>query len=117
MMKGIEPTPLAKPRKPRPKEDPKQKGKGKGKGKSNCDSKGEGKGTFPAKTDLDYEHAGVAIAINQRWLKNLEEVKEVSRRIIVLEFKGAGGDIAFLSAYAPTADSKGKDRTNSMIHK
>ena len=26
--------------------------------------------------------------------------------------KGAGGDIAFISAYAPTADSKGKDKDN-----
>ena len=59
---------------------------------------------------MDYEHAGVAIAIHQRWLKDLEELKEVSGRIIVLKSKGAGGDIAFLSACAPTAVSTGKDK-------
>ena len=87
------------------------KGGGKGAGKGTKTSeKGKGKGPFSSNRDADYEHAGVGIAIHQKWLKHLEELKEVSGRIMVLRFKGAGGSMAFISTYGPIAESKEKDK-------
>ena len=97
--------------KPKLKQQKEEKGKGKGKGKGTREAdKGKGKATFPSQKDLDYEHAGIGIAIHQKWLKILEEVKEISGRIILLKFKGAGGSITFICTYAPIAESKDKDR-------
>ena len=47
--------------------------------------KGRAKGHFWQTKNLDYEYAGVAIAIHQHWFNNLEEVQEVSGRISVFK--------------------------------
>ena len=98
--------------KPRPKaqklaeDGGKGKGKGKGTGKGTKTAEtGKGKRILPSKKDAGYEHAGVRIAIHQKRLKHVEEVKEVSGRIMVLRFKGAGGIVVFISTYAPTEES------------
>ena len=105
---------MAKP-KPKAQRAVAEKGKGKRKGEGagngiKTPETGKGKWTFPSKRDADYEHAGVGIAIHQKWLKHLEEVKEVSGRIMVLRFKWAVGSVALVSIYAPTSESKGKDK-------
>ena len=93
--KNTIPAPMAKQKKTIQKgcEENTTAGKGKGKGKQQAEDKGkgEGKGTSPFKKDQDCEHAGVAIAIHQKWLKNLEEVRDVSGIIIVAKLKGAAG--------------------------
>ena len=48
--------------------------------------------------------------IHKRWANSLQEVNEISGRIILIRFKGAGGDIAFISMYAPTAESKESEK-------
>ena len=73
--------------------------------------KREGKWTFPSKKDSDYEHAGVGIAaIHRKSMNHLEELKEIIGRIVLLIFEGAGGSIAFVCTYAPTTESKDKDK-------
>ena len=54
----------------------------------------------------DYEHAGVAIAIKKKLLKDVAEVREINGRLMSLALKTGGGKIKFIAAYAPTA---GKD--------
>ena len=44
--------------------------------------KGKGKGKGPSTRDPDFEHAGVAIAVRNKWINNLVEVREVSGRIM-----------------------------------
>ena len=65
-----------------------------------------GKGKGPSRRDPDFEHAGVGIAIKKKWLNNIKEVKEVSGRIMVVTLAAVGGDIHFVSVYAPPADHK-----------
>ena len=77
--------------------------------------KGRATEHFRRKKDLDYEHAGVAIAIHPRWLKHLEEIKEVSGRIIVLKFKGAGGTSRFSALMRLWQTAKGRIKTTFMI--
>ena len=68
--------------------------------------KGKGKGKGPSRRDPDFEHAGVGIAIRKKWLNNIKEVKEVSGRVMVVTLAAVGGDIHFVSVYAPPADHK-----------
>ena len=68
--------------------------------------KGKGKGKGPSRRDADFEHAGVGIAIRKKWLNNIKEVKEISGRIMVVTLTAVGGDLHFVSVYAPPADHK-----------
>ena len=43
-------------------------------------------------------------------MNNIEEIKEVSGRIIMITMDAAGGDIHFISAYAPPADHPLKEK-------
>ena len=88
--------------KAKPKNNKEEAEKGKGKGK--------GQGKPPAKKESDWENAGVGIAIHRNMMKQVEEVREVSGRVIVLKLKTAGGDMVFMSVYGPTAESKETDK-------
>ena len=73
-------------------------------------AKGKGKGKGPSRKDKDYEHAGVAIGIKKKWKKYITEVNEVSGRIITLTIGARGGEITFISVYAPPADHKTEEK-------
>ena len=60
--------------------------------------------------DPDFEHAGVGITINKKWMNNITEVKEVSGRIMTMKLASATGGITFISVYAPPADHKTREK-------
>ena len=72
--------------------------------------KGKGKGKGPSRRDADFEHAGVAIAVRKKWKNNIKEVREVSGRIILVTLAAAGGDLHFVSVYAPPANHSTKKK-------
>jgi hypothetical protein len=72
--------------------------------------KGKGKGKGPSRRDADFEHAGVAIAVRKKWKNNIKEVREVSGRILLVTLAAAGGDLHFVSVYAPPADHSTKKK-------
>jgi hypothetical protein len=98
----ISPQPMAKARNPREKKE-RLLIKGKGEGKGGLGGPGKGKGKGPSRTDKDFEHAGVGIAINKKWLNNVVQVKEISGRLMTIKLDTATGGITIFSVYAPTA--------------
>ena len=56
------------------------------------------------KRHTDYEHAGVAIAVHDKWTHLVEEVREISGRNITVRIKTGSGNIVLIATYAPTAD-------------
>ena len=86
-----EPTPIAKP-------GPKKK-------KPNPTQAAHKSYIGASKKDADYEHAGVAIAVHKKWIKSVEEVRELSGRNITVILDTASGKTAFTSSYGPTAEA------------
>ena len=82
---------------------PKGKRKGKGKGIPPHDP-------FAYKSDPDYEKAGVGIVINNKLLRYLKDVKQTSGRSMHITLQAAGGDINFVSNYAPHAGYNLEDK-------
>jgi len=92
----VDPAPICKAK-------PKQrKGEHRQPGKSQANS--------ASKRDADYEHAGVAIAVHRKWVKLVEEVRELSGRNMTVILKTGIGDLALTATYGPTAEASDKNK-------
>lgn len=85
------------------------KGEGKGKGKQNPNINFQGEQQYdnyqPQRGAPDCENAGVAIAIKNKWVKYINTVQPINGRVMYITLNAAGGKIAFIAAYAPTAQA------------
>ena len=46
----------------------------------------------------------------EKWMNNITEVREISGRVMLVTLAAAGGDLHFVSVYAPPADHKPKKK-------
>ena len=70
----------------------------------------QGQTNNASKRDADYEHAGVAIAVHKKWVKLIEEVRELSGRNMTIILKTGSGDLALTATYGPTAEASDKNK-------
>ena len=78
--------------------------------KVTSDQFGKGQANNASKRDADYEHAGVAIAVHRKWVKLVEEVRELSGRNMTVILKTGSGNIALTATYGPTAEASDKNK-------
>ena len=74
----------------------------------------QGQTNNASKRDADYEHAGVAIAVHKKWVKLIEEVRELSGRNMTIILKTGSGDLALTATYGPTAEASDKKQKSLL---
>ena len=89
-----DPAPIAKPK---PKQNKTQNNQAK-----------QAQANGASKKNADYEHAGVAIAVHKKWIKTVEEVRELSGRNMTVILNTGSGKLAMTATYGPTAEASEK---------